>query len=167
MIQYTQIFLKIKTNMQNDGQNFDNDILWTQNIANSTRFEQIKSIRIGNEPTFEEKVDYIYYALKAQKRNARIKFSLKIFVVIALYYFAVMIYPTIPQEKKDAVKATVTKYLSDEIGAIAKPIVQQITDDMIKNATKNAWNTIDTSNINISKMQDFLLKHPELKWKLK
>lgn len=162
---------------------FENDILnqnnpqkvWISAMQNPlqtstlppTRVQETKWVRIGNGPTLEEKIDYIYTHLKAQKRNARIKLSLKIFVIIAIYYFVVMIYPTIPQEKIEGIKSDVSKMISSQVSAIAKPMIEDITNDMVKNMWETNGDTVGGTTINQSKIDEFLKKHPELKDKIK
>lgn len=133
----------------------------TQTPAAPTRVQETKWVRIGNGPTLEEKIDYIYAHLKAQKRNARIKLFLKIFIVIAIYYFVVMIYPTIPQEKIEGVKSDISKMISTQVSSLAKPIIEDITKDMVK----DMWT--ETTEVSPSKVDELLKKYPHLKDKIK
>lgn len=125
------------------------------------RVQETKWVRIGNGPTLEEKIDYIYAHLKAQKRNSRIKLFLKIFVIIAIYYFVVMIYPTIPKEKIEGIKSDVSKMISTQVSSLAKPIIEDITKDMVK----DMW--AETTEVSSSKVDELLKKYPHLKDKIK
>lgn len=160
MLQYQSYFLTNK-NMQ------ENDILNLENEINST-----KNIRIWNHPTLEEKIDYIYNELKSQKRNARIKLMLKIFLIIAIYYFIVMYLPTLPQEKIEWYKKQATDFISTQVSSIATPIVQDMTNKIMKDMS--SWEVkVDDNTINKvldwqspetkSKMEEFFKKHPELR----
>ena len=148
----------------------ENDIL---NIENKEEnITSTSKIKIWNHPTLEEKIDFIYNELKSQKRNYRIKLMLKIFIIIAIYYFIVMYLPRLPKEKIDWYKKQVTDFISTQVSNIATPIVQNITNKMIKDMS--SWEVkVDDNTINKvlewqspetkSKMEEFLSKHPELR----
>lgn len=160
MLHYQSYFLTYKNMQENDILNYENEI-------NST-----KNIRIWNQPTLEEKIDFMYNELKSQKRNSRLKIFFKVFIIIAIYYFIVMYLPTLPQEKIEWYKKQATDFISTQVSSIATPIVQDMTNKMMKDMS--SWEVkIDDNTINKvldgqspetkSKMQEFLKKHPELR----
>lgn len=147
-------------------------------------FENTKNIRIWDELTLEEKVDYIYKTLKAQKRNSRIKFVLKLIVFFGLIYFIFFYIPSLPEEKVDKIKNQIQTFVSEKISTIIMPIVKDLTKNMLKdmNIPNLNWswglnwinlNWLDLNKISqdilksnwtiqSDKVKDFLQKHPEL-----
>ncbi len=117
----------------------------------------------------EEKVDYIFNTLKAQKRNARIQLAFKVAILLGVFYFFFIYIPSLPQENKTAFKETVTNFISSQISEIAKPMIEDISKDMINDMWKtNSEDLVNqvldgSAKINSSKLEEFYKKHPELR----
>lgn len=84
--------------------------------------------------TFEEKIDYIYNDLRAQKRAKIFRFLL---IFWAIWWVIVFFNWT---ERQDIIDAS-TKVLWN----IVKPITQRVIDDMVTDMGKENW--INTENI--------------------
>lgn len=102
--------------------------------------EDVKNIKISSTPSFEEKIDYIYNSLKADKRNKRIKNFIKIIVLLILVYWVYFYLPSLAAEKKDEYKQKVTTFLSKNISEFIWPIVQNVVQDTVKNMDFWIWN---------------------------
>ena len=74
----------------------------------------------------EEKIDFIFKELKAQKKYRITKIIIKILIIIGLIYLYLGIINSI---NKDELLKSVSKYIWD----LVAPITQNIVDDMIKN----------------------------------
>lgn len=147
-------------------------------MENTNIFENTKNIRIWDEATLDEKIDFIYKTLQAQKRNGRIKLGIKVFIFSALMYFFYFYLPSLWAEKMNALKTEIQNIVSKKITETVTPMVKTLTQDMLKDMNK-IWedsldiNPVKTEILNTSgskisdKMNDFLKKHPELKDKIK
>ncbi len=147
-------------------------------MENTDIFENTKNIRIWDEATLDEKIDFIYKTLQAQKRNGRIKLGIKVFIFSALMYFFYFYLPSLWAEKMNALKTEIQNIVSKKITETVTPMVKTLTQDMLKDMNK-IWedsldiNPVKTEILNTSgskisdKMNDFLKKHPELKDKIK
>lgn len=144
--------------------------------------ENIKNIRIWDWPTLDEKIDYIYKTLKAQKRNYKIKLWFKLFILLLLAYLFFFYIPSLPKEKIDELKSKVQTIIKENVSNIVTPMVKDLTKDILKDVSKDTtipwinWldlekvskEVLDSSwNISSSKVEEFLKKHPELKDKIK
>lgn len=110
----------------------------------------------------EEKIDYIFHTLKAQKRNTRIKYIIIFLFFMYGYYFFILILPSLPEEQKSEFKNKITNFISTQVLEIAKPMIEDISKDMI---WQSQWVTSD--NITSSKVEELLKKYPHLKEKIK
>lgn len=153
----------------------ENDILSSienNNLNNFSTLEKTKNIRIWNELTLEEKIDYIYKTLKFQKKLKNFKLFWKLFILIWLIYLFLFYIPSISQQKTDQFKSDINKFIATQVSQIAKPLVEEITKDMVKNiSSPNDATLEETANkvlnwdikVNSAKVEEFLKKHPELK----
>ena len=76
--------------------------------------------------TFEEKIDYIYWNLRAQKRAKILRFLI---ILSAIWWLIVISNWT---DKQDVIDSA-TKVLSN----IVQPITQRVIDDMVNSNTIN------------------------------
>lgn len=165
----------------------ENDILNSADkefFNSSSTIGNTKNIRIWDGPTLDEKIDYIYKTLKAQKRNGWIKLVLKLSIVWALVYFFYFYLPSLPQEKTNALKTEIQTIISKKISETVTPMVKTLTQDLLKDM--NIWWTMKIpamdgvdinkiskeilntdGKISTDKVTEFLKKHPELKDKIK
>ena len=105
--------------------------------------------------TTEDKIDYIFKELKSQKRARILKTIFRLVVIWFIIYIYVNFIHWLNQEE---IMKTITSTISD----IAKPITQDLVNDMINNNTKS----IDTWNLQNS-LLDQLKNNPDLLNKFK
>lgn len=115
----------------------------------------IKDIKISWNPSLEEKIDYIYKSLKAQKRNAYIKWFFKILIFWLLVFFLFYFLPNLPQEKKDFYTEKFTNIVSKRLSEFITPIVKDVTWDVVKDMEilpeqTSTWNL---KNVDIQELQ--------------
>ena len=115
----------------------------------------IKDIKISWNPSLEEKIDYIYKSLKAQKRNAYIKWFFKILIFWLLVFFLFYFLPNLPQEKKDFYTEKFTNIVSERLSEFITPIVKDVTWDVVKDMEilpeqTSTWNL---KNIDVQELQ--------------
>ena len=70
------------------------------------------------EPSFEQKIDYIYNDLRAKKRWAVLKWVLRFTIFWLIVHFYIVILPTLDKEK-------ILRDFSNEIIDIALPIIEE------------------------------------------
>ena len=75
------------------------------------------------EPSFEEKIDYIYKELKWQKRSRFLNFTFKLFVIWILIFWAMNIAKWLESDQ-------VINKISSTIWSIVKPIVTELVKDL-------------------------------------
>lgn len=115
----------------------------------------IKDIKISWNPSLEEKIDYIYKSLKAQKRNAYIKWFFKILIFWLLVFFLFYFLPNLPQEKKDFYTEKFTNIVSERLSEFITPIVKDVTWDVVKDMEilpeqTSTWNL---KNVDVQELQ--------------
>jgi uncharacterized membrane protein (DUF485 family) len=88
--------------------------------------------------TTDEKIDYIFNELHAQKRNRILKILFKLILIwlIIYFYFTILI-----NLNKDEIISEISKNVSK----IVVPIAKDITNDILKD-TNNQTNTNDITN---------------------
>jgi len=79
--------------------------------------------------TQDEKIDYIYKHIKAEKRNRIFKFFIKIGVVFAIYFWSQYIITNIWTEQ-------IRKTISNQIWNITAPIVKDLVKDLNNSTEK-------------------------------
>lgn len=115
----------------------------------------IKDIKISWNPSLEEKIDYIYKSLKAQKRNAYIKAFLKVLVFWLLVFFLFYFLPNLPQEKKDFYTEKFTNIVSERLSEFITPIVKDVTWDVVKDMEilPEQTSTWKLKNVDVQELQ--------------
>ena len=84
--------------------------------------------------TLEEKVEYIYKELKRQKKTRHINFVLKIIIIIIFIFWIISINNWLTSE-------TITSKISSTLWTIAKPIINDLVEEM------STWTTESEENI--------------------
>jgi len=94
----------------------------------------------------EEKIDYIYSYIKAEKRNKIFKIILKVILVLVLFFWAQYLINNIGQDQ-------IRKTITDQIWDITAPIVKDLVKDL------DAWSVW---GINKERIQQLLKENPSL-----
>jgi hypothetical protein len=77
--------------------------------------EKIKNSKLLEEPSLEEKIDYIYKTLKYQRRTYYIKITFKIILVLILLYSVFIYIPSLPKKTVEALKTQTQEIISKNI----------------------------------------------------
>ena len=133
-------------------------------IKNSNNLKKEKLfLRKNKELTIWEKIDFIYKTIKAEKRNYKIKFTLKIIMGIVIFYFIIFYIPSIPQKVVDNFTKEVWEGISNSIWNFIKPFIEDITLDILKDF-KNS-KEIETKDL--EQINEILEKYPSVFDKIK
>lgn len=109
------------------------DIINDDNTALDTA-----QIKIWNHKTLEEKIDFIYKELKAQKRNRQFKFFFKIAIFATIIYLVFFYLPNMSETIKKDLETKLSWYITQTVGWLIKNMTQDMTEDMIKQMEEKA-----------------------------
>ena len=96
--------------------------------------------------TQEEKIDYIYKYIKAEKRNRIFKILFRILIIVAIFYWTQYLIENIWEDE-------IKKTISSQIWDITSPIVKDLVSDL------ETWNV---NWIDREKIQQILRENPAL-----
>lgn len=100
----------------------------------------------------EDKINYIYAHIKAEKRNAIIKILFK-FALLATFIYGIFFYlPQLPQEVKDEYAKTISSAVTQKVSDVVTPVVQDVSQSIVKDMQTQSQDpkVIENATLNMS-----------------
>ena len=99
--------------------------------------------------TEEEKIDYIFKELKAQKRWKYFKWFFNIFLILGMIHVYYNIIPNLDKDK-------IIRAFSDNMIEFIRPITEDLVNDMIEREAEKAKESLETIPDSIKSNADLL-----------